>query len=402
MAALRKAHPALLLAIAAVLAIRLAVQLIMPQPVVSDGLAYQAMAHSLAQGGPMRDTFGSVAFYSPGYPLILALGLAMSIPALMVNLVLAGVSTWLIARLALRLTRDLRPALLAVAGYAVWLPSLLSASTLAKENLTTPLLLGMALAILDLSDGKRPVRAAALAGACYGAGLLAGASSLLIAAAVPLALALRWQRQGSERLFSAVLAFLLATTVVVGPWLIHTARHFGHPVLTTNSGFNLYLGNNPAATGNFVSIADTPLGPQWHRMRAELGEDGSATALATAARSYVATHPARTAELAAVKLGLFWAPNIPDVAEQAHPAMAALRWLDVTQHSLILLLGAMGLLAWRRAPATPVLAIIIASFWVVHALTYVMVRYREPVMPILIVFAAIAVWMAIVPRRLAA
>jgi hypothetical protein len=379
----------LALAIAGVIVIRVPVQLAMPQQVVSDGAAYFAMAQSLSTGGPMRDVFGQVAFYSPGYPLLLAplFGLFGATPAvaLCANLVLAAATAWLLHRLTLRLLQNATAALLAVVGYAVWLPSLLATATLAKENLTTPLMLGFLLALLAMMEGQKAVSAAVVAGLCYGAGLLAGASSLMIVAAFAMALVLR-RHPASAR---PALTFMVATLLVTGPWLLHTTRHFGQPVLTTNGGFNLYLGNNPAATGAFVSIADTPAGPRWETMRRTLGENGSAAALGDEAKSWAIAHPARATELAATKLALFWAPNIPDAAEAASLKDAVVRWSDVVQHLLILGLGFVGLWSLRRRSEAAVVATVIASFWAVHLLTYVMVRYREPVMPIMIALAAI-------------
>ncbi len=393
-------RPGLAVAIIAVVALRLAVQLAMPQPVVSDSLAYLTMAQSLSHGGPMRDMFGNAAFYSPGYPMLLAPALWLGIPPLVVNLALSALTAWLIFTLAHRLSGDTRPALLAVAGYAVWLPSLLAASTLAKENLSTPLLLGFVIATLDVAAGKRPVRAAAVAGACYGAGLLAGASSLLVVAALGVALAFRWWR-GAGRVAPSGAVFALALLMTVGPWLLHTDRLFGHPVLTTNSGFNLYLGNNPAATGDFVSIADTPLGSQWHAMREQLGEDGSAAVLETAARAYMRDNPRQTASLALTKLARFWAPNVPDAADRVQGAIGIVRWIDVVQHTRILALAVAGLWQLRRVPGALLVTIALGAFWAVHAVTYVMVRYREPIMPILIVLAALAVWNLVLRRKMA-
>ncbi len=393
MIAQRRLLAPVVLAIIAMLALRIAVMIALPQPVASDSAAYMAMATSLAKGGPMHDLFGSVAFYSPGYPLLLAAPFALfsATPAvaLAINLGLAAVTALMIHRLALRLAGDRRAALIATSAYALWLPSLLATATLAKENLTTPLLLGFAHAMLSLIDTRRPLATATIAGLCYGAGVLAGASSLLIAASVALALIMRRRRHGAT-ITGAAIAFSLATAAIIGPWLVHTSATFGHPVLTTNSGFNLYLGNNPAATGDFVSIADTPVGPDWHRMRETLGEEGSARALGEQARAYMRAHPGRTAQLAALKLVRFWTPNVPDANEQGTIVKAAIRWSDVAQHVLIVVLGSYGLWQCRRNPDAALLAAIITSFWAVHAATYVIVRYREPIMPIMIVFAALA------------
>jgi 4-amino-4-deoxy-L-arabinose transferase-like glycosyltransferase len=390
------------LAIAAVVAVRLAVQVAMPQAVASDGASYWALAHSLSTGGPMRDTFGQIAFYSPGYPLLLAplfalLGAHLWV-AMALNLALAAGTAWLLHALALRLSGSKQAALIAVLCYAVWMPALLAAATLSKENLSTPLMLGFLVSTLAVADNRRPLAAAVAAGLCYGAGLLAGASSLFVVAGFGVALFVR--RRAGVR--GPMLAFAAAALLVAGPWLLHTSRHFGHPVLATNGGFNLYLGNNPAATGTFVSIAQTPLGPRWAAMRKELGEDGSAAALGDEATAYAMANPARTAALAATKLGWFWAPNIPDAAETASAVQAAIRWGDVVQHALILVFALAGLWALRRQPAATIVLAVIAAFWMVHALTYVMVRYREPVMPVMIALAAMAAWQAWLRLRRAA
>lgn len=387
------------LAIGAVVAIRLAVLLVMPQPVQSDAAAYFAMAESLAAGGPMRDMFGQIAFYSPGYPLILApffalLGSHVGV-ARAVNLVLAAITALLLHRLTLRLSGSRTAALLAVLGYAIWLPSLLAAATLAKENLSTPLLLAFLLATLAVVEGKQIARAAFIAGLCFGGGLLAGASSLLTVTALVVVL---WMRRRVP-IAKAASAFVAAALLVTGPWLTHTATHFGQPTLATNGGFNLYLGNNPAATGAFVSIADTPAGPRWEAMRETLGEAGSASALGREAQAWALANPARVAELAALKLAWFWAPNVPDARETATLRDAIIRWGDVGQHVLILGFGLVGLWLIRARPEAMPVAVLITSFWALHALAYVMVRYREPVMPILIALAASALTRLIAPRR---
>jgi 4-amino-4-deoxy-L-arabinose transferase-like glycosyltransferase len=233
----------------------------MPATVESDSLAYFIMAQTFSNGEVMRDQFGQIAFYSPGYPLFLgAIFLvtgASATFALVINIALAALSCWFVGRIAMRLGGSVA-ATLAVLAFAVWLPSVLGATFIHKENLTTPLLLGFALTILSLRDTRDPGGRAVLAGLLYGAGLLAGASSLLLIGAALWAIFTLATKQRH-----ALLALAGGVLICLLPWLAYTNASFGKPVLTTNSGFNLYLGNNPAATGHFVGIQDTPIGPGW-------------------------------------------------------------------------------------------------------------------------------------------
>src|SRR3546814_17352172 len=89
----------------------------------------------------------------------------------------------------------------------------------------------------------------------------------------------------------------------------------GRPVVTTNAAFNLYLGNNPAATGKFVSIADTPLAKDWNATRLRLGEVGNADRLQAEALDWIQANHGRKAELAALKPVYFWQPNLTAAAE---------------------------------------------------------------------------------------
>jgi 4-amino-4-deoxy-L-arabinose transferase-like glycosyltransferase len=379
------------------IALRIGAALMLDQPLQSDGLAYFTMAQGLADRGELLDTHGQHAFYSVGYPLVLTpffalLGSSLAV-GLAVNLLLAAISVALIYRLTLKLSGDSLAGLIAAGAYAVWLPGIWNATVLARENLATPLLLGLALCTVAIARCERPSGAALLAGLLWGASLLTGGSALLTCAGPGVALLMLWRRAASlTPALQAGLCFVAGAALVVSPWLYSTDRMVGRPVLTTNGAFNLYLGNNPAATGRFVSIADTPLRENWEEMRVRLGEVGNAERLQAEALRWVGENPAKAGGLAALKLWYFWQPNVPDAQDfAASKAIAAFRVVEVVQYCLILILA---LLAFRsrrvRGDGKWILAAVIGGFWLIHAAFYVITRYRDPVMPLLIAMAAVS------------
>ncbi|MES2754616.1 MAG: hypothetical protein V4659_08125 [Pseudomonadota bacterium] len=383
------------IAIGAALVIRLAALIVVPQALASDGLAYFTLARSLAETGVMTDNWGHHAFYSPGYPLLLApffwvFG-AGSPVAHFVNLGLAAVSTALVWRLVQAIGGSRGAAVLGALGFAVWLPSIWEATDLARENLSTPLMLGFALILMGIARGAADWRRCAAAGLLYGCGLLAGTSVVLTAAAFLVALAIalhRTPRAGLRRL----LAFAAAALLVLTPWLIASNAMIGRPVITSNGPFNLYLGNNPAADGHFVSMRHTPLAKVWHARIAVLGEAGTSDWLAEETRRWIAANPGRAATLVGKKLALFWAPNVPDRADvAASPLLAGLRIIDLLQWAIIVTLGGVALLGreFDRRLRWPLLTLV-ATYWVIHGATYIIPRYRDPIMPVLIALAATA------------
>jgi hypothetical protein len=386
----------LLLAILAI-AVRIAASLILAQPLESDALDYFTMAKNLAERGILLDQFGQQAFFSAGYPLLLTpafrlLGSSVGV-ALAVNLLLALVSLWLVWRLTTLLSANRLAAFCAAGGYTLWLPAIWNASLLAKENLSTPLLLGLSLCAVKLARGEQPWRNAALAGLLWGASLITGGSALLLCQGIGVALLLLWQRDRLSTAIKAGLLYVTATLVALAPWFYATNMMVGRPLLTTNAAFNLYLGNNPAANGYFVSIAETPLGAQWEAIRAERGELGTAELLQAEATAWIRANPLRAVELGLHKLAYFWQPNLPDAADfVVSPSIALIRLIEVAQYLLIIMFS---LLALRVRQITTdgkwVFASMIIGFWLIHAAAYIILRYRDPIMPLLICLAAIPV-----------
>ncbi|WP_337828791.1 ArnT family glycosyltransferase [Pseudonocardia sp. TMWB2A] len=390
------------------LIVRVAAILVLDQPLESDGLAYFTMAQGWVARGEWADIYGQHAFYSAGYPMLLVpffalFGASVGV-VLAVNLLLCALTVWLLVRLGERLTGTPRAGWLAAGVYALWLPAIWNATMVAKENLSTPLLLGMTLAALAIARGERPMRHAAIAGLLWGAGLLVGGSSLLLCAGVAVALLWLWYRKNAGLALKSGLLFSLAALLILSPWLYATQQMVGKAVLTTNGAFNLYLGNNPAATGKFISIADTPLGEGWNETRVALGEVRNAERLQAAAREWITAHPVEAGKLAIAKLGYFWEPNMPDAADfAASKAVASIRLVDIVQYAFILLFACAGFAGRTIARADKtVIAAMVAGFWLIHAAAYIIMRYRDPVMPLLIVMAGAALaqgWQRFDARR---
>jgi hypothetical protein len=382
----RRAPQLALLLVALAILLRIAAFIVLNLPVESDGAAYLMLADTLGQTGVPTDMFGQHGFYSIGYPLVLTPFVlifgASATAALIANLLLCVVTCWLLWRLAHEIGLPRWAKLLLVAVYAVWLPGIWNAAMVARENVSTPLLLGVLLASFAMLRGARG--AAITAGLLCGLAILAGGSALLLGLAPLTALWLSTRRQ-REQLVRGGAALAGGLLLILVPWLIAMQAMTGSATIATSSGFNFYLGHNEAATGGFVSIADTPAGPRWEAMRSALGEAEAANALAAEGRAFIAENPGRALHLAGIKLTSFWAPNVPDAQDFAASKLVSLiRVGEIIQYALILLFGLWAL--WRgrisQGQRRVVLAII-GGFWIIHAAAYVMPRYRDPVVPVL-------------------
>lgn len=357
----------------------------------SDELAYLKMARHLVEGSTVADMTGALAFYNVGYPLFLLAPVeALFGPSLQaLRMANALVSTltcllcWQLARAA-GATRPWR--LMAALAWALYLPAAVYSAYLLKEGLMGFLLMAWLCLGLQLSRGGS-WRIASAAGLLCGVLALVGNSALAV---LPVLLWGIWQGRRSARdLALKLAAFGVAAALVVTPWLVRNERLLGHAALNTNGGFNLYLGNNPAATGMFVSIADTPLAQQWHQ-RFKTAEYDASAALKQAAIQWIKDHPLQFGALAIKKLGLFWAPPLHEGQGPSSTAERAARHLWALEYLVLTALALAGIVAgWRRRDdARLQLLACLALYSAVHMLFYVIFRYRETVMPVVCVLAA--------------
>lgn len=362
-------------------------------PLRGDYLAYFTMAQRLSEGAIIKDHFGNLAYYNVGYPLVL--GLAFTLfgasvrVAWVLNALLGGASVYLVYRLAKRITADAGVGLLAAGIWAVYIAAYVYSAYVAKENLTVLLFLSQCLLVVRFNEWRHPRVAALALGGLTGFHALAGSSSLAV---VPILVWVVWTHGNrGVRRAQVTAIFILAGLLAAAPWLARNAQVLGKPVLNSNGGFNLYLGNNPAATGYFVSIADTPLASDWHVLRRS-GELHADHAAGRAAIEYIRSHPLRTAALSVKKMVAFWWPPLHEGKRQVHPMENLLRKVWLGQYLAMVGLafaGAWALPGTLRRRALPVLAMI-AAYALLHAIFYVIYRYRLPVIPPVAVLAAMA------------
>lgn len=360
----------------------------------SDELAYHSMAVNLLSGHGILEN-GNRAFYNVGYPLFILTPIYYLFGpdlfhARIANSFLGLISITLCYFVAKEAGAGKFGSRIAAAIWAVYLPTGIYGVYLAKENLMVPLLLGVMWCILRLA--QKPSVAVVLAcGVLFGFLALTGNAALVLIAVAAIALIFP-PIPLTERLFAfggvLALAFLVSL-----PWMIRNQLVIGAPVLNTNGGFNLYLGNNPAATGYFVSIADTPRASTWHQLRTVSGELGATQILKQEAVSWIREHPGKFTVLAIKKAAYFWKPPFHSGKGGNTSFMESITRLAwAFQFILIISAAATGLSIERlKKRELLLLWLAVACYTSVHMLFYVIFRYREPIMPIVGVLAAISV-----------
>jgi 4-amino-4-deoxy-L-arabinose transferase-like glycosyltransferase len=231
------------------LALRLGYVAVAERPPISDEQYYDGLARSLAAGEGYAAGGVPTAYWPVGYPAFLAIFYAVFghhyLPVLIFQSLMGAATAaslvWLGREFGSAATARVAGLIIALApnqiAYAArFFPAV--ASTFA------------AVAVAFVFLKTRGLRGALGAGVLLGAGAL-GAPVLLVL--VPAAWAAdSFRRLGVFKVIGRGVVMAAVIVAVVAPWTYRNWRVFGELVpISTNGGVNLWIGNNPNATGAY-------------------------------------------------------------------------------------------------------------------------------------------------------
>jgi len=374
---------------------------------------------TLREGTPDPGISTNPYFRPPGYPFFLALVYKVfgthPLSARIIQMVL-GLLSCALGYVFTRRWFGRGPARFYAVIMAVSWVFMYYEGKLLAASLLMPLTL-LLLHLLARLAGGATARKALAAGLALGAYALVRPNILPFAAVA--AVWVWWVaiRQVSEKKYlratRAVAALTLGTILAIAPATIRNyvvGREF--VLISANGGINLFFGNNEDTTG--VDASHAEIGP-WTcfdypgivaDLEKRLGKPlsyGSASAyFARRAWDFVAQNPAAALRLTLRKTALFWGPS--EIAAEGDVALerkqsAVLRYLPVSfSWAMALSLVGMGMLfvEWRQAkdrhwsPIPLLLVAFAAVFSATIVIFFVAGRYRLPVIPVLLMFSAVA------------
>ncbi|NQT52759.1 4-amino-4-deoxy-L-arabinose transferase, partial [bacterium] len=175
---------------------------------------------------------------------------------------------------------------------------------------------------------------------------------------------------------------LLAVAATLVPWVARNQiASSGHVVVTTSrAGASLYEALNPKADGGpmLAVVTEVPHPPELD----EVERDHQLRALAV---RYARAHPGRALWLGLVKFARTWNP-VPNAREFRSPLLAI--GLGVP-YVLVMLGAALGVWrAGRRGEVALILLLPVVYYALLHTVFVGSIRYRMPVMPLLVALAA--------------
>lgn len=245
-----------------------------------------------------------------------------------------------------------------------------------------------------------PNRDAFLAGLAAAVAGLTRPPALAIVLIAPLA----WRATGLpwRAIARRAAALFLGVALLIGPWVARNHRVRGEWILvSSNGGWNLYIGNNPQGPSDRIGLARA-IPPALHQRLMTMNEVEGDRYLRGLALEYIRTHPAETARRVLARAGdLVWfneafgrSSGYSGVVQRFTRGIYQLSW------GLLLPLAVAGMIASRRAWRKHLLLFsVIAANAAVILATFFVNRYRAPIEPILILFAAAAIERGLSVRR---
>jgi 4-amino-4-deoxy-L-arabinose transferase-like glycosyltransferase len=368
-----------------------------------DGEHYSRLATGLLEHGTyLNDRGRPSAYWPPGYPLFMAAVYALfgvNIVAVRVVQCLVGAATVALVHRIARRVLDRSGAWLAALATALYPLFIYSAGADMPVTLQIALIAGGVL--LTLVAVERNSARAAL-----GAGLLGAWATLVAGSALPafllFAVWMIWNRDGTaghghSRNIRLALACLLPLIVIVGAWTVRNQQAFGRPVLlSTNGGYNLWLGNHPgvkASTGNRAEVPGTDEVPGMEAEAARIwalpgNEATRDSAFTRRALEDIAADLPRFLRLSLSKSLELWA-LYPRPMNEDRPHLGLEKLASLLSYGLLLPFA----LAWLfvSLPRSRVAFLVLFLFLIyslVHAVILSKVRFRLPLDSFVIIYGS--------------
>jgi 4-amino-4-deoxy-L-arabinose transferase-like glycosyltransferase len=217
----------------------------------SDSLFYLLSGRAIAAGQGYSFDGHPTAFFPVGWPAFIAFVIKATGSAGFTTILWAGAVLWtastaLVYVFALRLGGR-AAAIVAVFLMAVYPDFLMYGLRALSEALFIPLLLAMCIALTPPAGTRLSTRRAALAGALLGAAILVRSTAAPVPLVLALAIVLAFR---DKRALRAAAIFTVIAYLVVAPWVVRNQLVMHTFALSTNGGYTLWLGDNPAATGS--------------------------------------------------------------------------------------------------------------------------------------------------------
>jgi 4-amino-4-deoxy-L-arabinose transferase-like glycosyltransferase len=361
--------------------------------VFADSQKYRMIAANIKAGKGFIESEQRRATRAPEYPLFLALmpggaeGGESLLPVRLAQSLIGAcvcVFVWLIARRLFGMkTALLAAGIAAIYPYHIYFAGVILSEILFMFFMALAVFLLARLATPDGAASKRMLLISLLAGIAIGLATLARASFLLF----PFFLLPIWllvaRRRG--RALAQWAALIAGVCLAMLPWVWRNYGIYHHLVPTTlQVGESLYEANNPAADGGPM-IDRIDWDAEWgNRPMNEYQWDKF---FRDKAVTYMREHPARTAQLAFIKLGRFWnpVPNNESFRGGRFIAVSLLTCLPM------LLLAICGIYRARRAWRIVLLLLAPVIYYsLMHMIFVGSIRYRIPVDLFLIILAAYA------------
>jgi 4-amino-4-deoxy-L-arabinose transferase-like glycosyltransferase len=384
------------------LALRLGYAAFAEPPPISDEQYYDGLAWNLAAGNGYTSGGAPVAYWPVGYSAFVTIFYIIFghhyLPVIITQCVLGAATAALLPLLA----REFVPAGAARAAgliVAFWPNHVAYASRLFPAVLLTFAVLAAALIFLKMRGYRGAIAGGALAGATA---LAAPVALVLPAAALGADL---FRRVGLKKAFTRAAVCAAVAALAVAPWAARNRRVFDAVVpISTNGGVNLWIGNNPKATGayNYPTARTNPL----YMTPDELERDRVGRRLAW---YFIRNERAQFLLLAVPKfvhtygsdISAFQLEGIARGIEPAISARALAARLSQSYYALIWVGFVLGLLKLKRrmfaaSPEgrTPLAALLVwpAALTLVYMVFFGAERFHLPMVPFLAVLAGAAAY----------
>lgn len=374
-------------------------------PIV-DARAYDQWAARIASG----DWWGDRAFYqAPAYPYFLALIYRVAghdlWAAHLVQMAMGALSC-VFCFATTRILFGSRAGVAAGLILVFYAPAIFFDGVIGKASLG--LLLTSAMLWLLVRFQRRPgIRDLLAAGVVLGVLALTRENALILVAAIPAWLWLRFRGRAPRQRVAWTLAFALGVGLVLLPVGLRNYVLGDTFVLTTSQlGTNFYYGNHAGATGSYVPLLPGRHTPDYERRdatrlaEAALGRELSAGEVSDywlgRGLAFVRDSPGAWLLLSAKKVLMVWNEfEIADTEDiyvyaESSALLGALLWF--AHFGVLVPLAAAGIvLTWRDREDTWLLYWLAFVFTAGVAIFLVLARFRFPLVPLLAPLAGVAV-----------